>query len=213
MSPLTTGLLMVIGVALIAWLLRRMSGGAGIDRQLLSGSAPAPPLPEEAAPEPAGPEEEEEDEEESTEVAAITSDGLTFVPFDDGVELLIPGPPEQMEEHLARRAQGGRAAGMLVSGDLIGARVVRGAPGVDPWRLEALGRDQDYLAWAFETEEAARVALDMLARAVVKPPLDADGEPAPPGPAAYEEARHVHEVTLQELAMMPEGEEPEEPGS
>ena len=100
---------------------------------------------------------------------------------------------------------------MLSCGDLGAARVVRGAPGVDPWRLEALGRDREYLSWSFETEESARTALDLLERIVVRAPADADGESLAGGAAEFEEARRVHEQTEQELAMMPDAEEPEEP--
>ena len=135
-----------------------------------------------------------------------------FIPFEKGVELLIPATPEQLVEELATQAVSrGRVAGMLSTGDLTAARIVRGAPGVDPWRLEALGRDRDYLSWSFETEEAARTALDLLERVVVRAPAGADGEPLAAGAAEFEEARRVHEQTEQELAMMPDAEEPEEP--
>ena len=36
---------------------------------------------------------------------------------------------------------------MMKPGDLIAARVRRGAPDLDPWRLETLGRDRDLTAW------------------------------------------------------------------
>jgi hypothetical protein len=211
MNPLTTGLLVVVGVALAAWLLRRFSGDAGIDRELLSGRASEPGHEPAPASEPE-PDPEDGEAGGSDEVAAITSDGWMFLPFEKGVELLIPATPEQLAEELATQAVSrGRVAGMLSCGDLGAARVVRGAPGVDPWRLEALGRDREYLSWSFETEEAARTALELLERVVVRPPLDADGEPLAAGAAEFEEARRVHEQTEQELAMMPDAEEPEEP--
>ena len=202
---------MVVGVALVSWLMRRFSGDEGIDREALSGRAGGPgPAP----PSDPGPEAEAGDEEAegADAVAAITSDGWMFIPFEQGVQMLVPASPEQMAEELAKQAVArGRVAGMLSCGDLGAARVVRGAPGVDPWRLEALGRDREYLSWAFETEESARVALDLLERIVVRAPLDAEGEPLAAGPAEFAEARRVHEQTEQELAMMPDEEEPEEP--
>jgi hypothetical protein len=215
MNPLTTGLLVVVGVALAAWLLRRFSGNEGIDRDALDGREVPPGregAPEsDAAPDPAY-EDADEDAEPSDEIAAITSDGWTFLPFEKGVELLVPANPEQLAEELATRGVArGRVAGMISCGDLGAARVVRGAPGVDPWRLEALGRDREYLSWSFETEEAARTALDLLERIVVRAPAGADGEPRLATPAEFEEARRVHEQTEQELAMMPDAEEPEEP--
>ena len=209
MNPLTTGLLVVGGVALFATLLRRFSGGGGVDRQMLSGQ---PSEPGHVAPPASAPDPEDMETDESDEVAAITSDGWMFLPFEKGVELLIPATPEQMAEELATQAVSrGRVAGMLSTGDLTAARIVRGAPGVDPWRLEALGRDREYLSWSFETDEAARTALDLLERVVVRAPANADGEPRAAGAAEFEEARRVHEQTEQELAMMPDAEEPEEP--
>lgn len=201
MSPLTTILLVAVGIGAFAALLRRMSGSGPVDRERLSGAAPTPPPhPEE---EPAA-EPEDEDGSAPDEIAALSSEGLLFVPFENGVELLVAGSRDEMERQLAYT----KLAGMLSRGDLIAARVVRGAPAVDPWRLEALGRDRDYMSWSFETEEAARLALNLLERSVVKAPLDAEGEPAPPGPADFEAARHEKETTLQELATMPETEEP-----
>jgi hypothetical protein len=211
MNPLTTGLLVVVGVALAAWLLRRFSGDDGIDREALSGHAGEP---ERAGAPAAPPEDEFEDEEAdgSDQIAAITSDGLMFIPFEQGVQLLIPASREELAgEFAAQAVSRGRVAGMLSCGDLGAARVVRGAPGVDPWRLEALGRDREYLAWSFETEEAARAALDLLERIVVRAPMGADGEPLAAGAAEYAQARQIHEETEQELAMMPDAEEPEEP--
>jgi hypothetical protein len=211
MNPLTTGVLVVVGVALAAWLLRRFSGDEGIDREMLSGRASEPARVAPPAPEP-GEEFEDEDADGADEIAAITSDGLMFIPFEQGVQMLIPASREQLDEEFATQAVSrGRVAGMLSCGDLGAARVVRGAPGVDPWRLEALGRDREYLSWAFETEEAARAALDLLVRIVVRAPADADGEPLAAGAAEFAEARRVHEETERELAMMPDEDEPGEP--
>ena len=215
MNPLTTGLMVVVGVALAAWLLRTFSGDKGIDREMLSGRAGgAAGEPERVAPPEPGPEDEVDDEETDgpEAVAAITSDGWMFIPFEQGVQLLIPASPEQLAEELATQAVArGRVAGMLSCGDLGAARIVRGAPGVDPWRLEALGRDREYLSWSFETQESARIALDLLERIVVRAPVGGDGEPVPAGAEEFAEARRVHEQTEQELAMMPDEEEPGEP--
>ena len=209
MNPLTTAVVVVVGVALLAWLLRRTPGSEGIDRDALSGRAPEAEAaePPESVAELAG---DDEPEDEPKPIAALTSDGLLFMPFEDGVELLLVAAPDEMEQQLAHRAQSGRVAGMLSSGDLLGARIVRGAVGVDPWRLEALGRDREYLSWSFETEEAARLSLEMLGRVVIKAPLGPDGDPSPPTSGDYEEARRIKEDTARELAMMPEAEEPEE---
>ena len=215
MNPLTTGLVVVVGVALAAWLLRRFSGDEGIDREMLSGGGEGRAGgPGRAAPPSAEPGDEFEDDatDESGEIAAITSDGLMFIPFEQGVQMLIPASREELAEEFATQAVSrGRVAGMLSCGDLGAARIVRGAPGVDPWRLEALGRDREYLSWSFETQESARIALDLLERIVVRAPVDAGGEPLAAGAAEFAEARRVREQTDQELAMMPDVEEPEEP--
>ena len=211
MNPFTTGLLVVAGVALAAWLLRRFSGDGGMDREPLSGRAgePGRMVPPASAP---GDEFEDEDADGSDQIAAITSDGLMFIPFEQGVQMLIPASREQLAEEFATQAVSrGRVAGMFSCGDLGAARVVRGPPGVDPWRLEALGRDREYLAWSFETAESARTALDLLERIVVRAPTEADSEPLAAGAAEFAEARKIHEQTEQELAMMPDEEEPEEP--
>jgi hypothetical protein len=211
MNPLTTGLLVVVGVALVSWLLRRFSGDEVIDRKMLDGQESGP---EHAGAPAAAPEAEVEDEDAdgSDQIAAITSDGLMFIPFEQGVQLLVPASREELAQELVTQAVSrGRVAGMLSCGDLGAARVVRGAPGVDPWRLEALGRDREYLAWSFETEEAARAALDLLERIVVRAPMGADGEPLAASTAEFAQARQVREETEQELAMMPDVEEPEEP--
>ena len=214
MNPFTTGLLVVASVALAAWLLRRFSGDDGIDRELLSGQVggragePGRALPPAST---SADEFEDVDADGSGEIAAITSDGLMFIPFEQGVQLLIPASRDELAEEYATQAVSrDRVAGMFSCGDLGAARVVRGAPGVDPWRLEALGRDREYLAWGFETEEAARAALDLLERVVVRAPTDADGDPLAAGAAEFAEARKIHEETEQELAMMPDEEEPEE---
>jgi hypothetical protein len=214
MNPLLTGMIVVVGVALAAWLLRRFSGDPGIDREATSGR---PAVAGGVAPPASGPGDGSEDEDadetgEPDEIAAITSDGLMFIPFEQGVQLLLPASREVLAEELATQAVSrGRVAGMLSCGDLGAARVVRGAPGVDPWRLEALGRDREYLSWSFETQEAARTALDLLERVVVRAPADAGGEPLVAGAEEFEEARRLREQTERELAMMPDEEEPGEP--
>ena len=211
MKPHELGLAVVAGVALLAWFLRSASGEdqegdplTGAERERGGGS-----------PWPAEEDLSDAELDEAPQLTVITSDGWSLVPREHGVQCLPPADPEELEAQVAhaRRAEGGGLPGVALStGDLLAARVVRGAPDHDPWRLEALGRDREYRSWAFETEEAAHAALEMFERRVVRPPLDESGEPAPPGPADFAEARRVFDETVQELAMMPESEEDEGPG-
>jgi len=161
-------------------------------------------------------------------VVAITSDGWAFVPDGGEVQLIPPATHEEDVPIRSADAtgdygpqtdpdiqiMGGRGGPVsprthrpvgswkvgehIDHGDLVGVRVKRGAPDLDPWRLEALGRDGDYRAWFFETEEAARAAMVLLER-VVRPPRDEDGEPHPPGPDDFEAARRRDEETEQAL--------------
>jgi hypothetical protein len=125
----------------------------------------------------------------------------------DRVRLIPPLTPREMEQ-IVPRAQ----ADQLVRGDLIAGRVKRGAPDHDPWRLEALGRDGEYRAWRFETEDAARAALALVSRSIVVAPRDEDGAEVAMGDADFVEARQREEEIERELASMPDVEErPDEP--
>lgn len=216
MSPAVTTLLMVIAVAVIALVMRSFSR----DR------TPAAPRPADSVEallaEVSGGDSGEESGEDSDTpegVVAITSDGWAFVPDGGEVQLI---PPASHDEDLALRpadaafdvdrlgSQGGpfprtqrpvsswKVGEHIDHGDLAGVRVKRGAPDFDPWRLEAIGRDGDYRAWFFETEEAARAALELLER-VVRPPRDEYGEADPPGPEDFDAARRLDEETEQAL--------------
>jgi len=171
---------------------------------------------------------EDESEAGMVEAAAITSDGYAFVPRGSGVELVPPGEDddllhEQAERHgsdalkqalanapvnphTGKRLVFWKPGETLASGDLIAARVVRGAPGVDPWRLEALGRDYDYRPFAFETQEAARTALELVQERIVRAPRDEHGDDIPVGAEDFAVARRAFEETEQALAMEPDEE-------
>jgi len=213
MKPHELGVVVVAGVALLAWFLRAASGD---DKDK---AAAGPSLEGEPGSEPPWPAEEDLTEEEiaeTSQLTVITSEGSAFVPRDHGVQLLPPASPDEMamQAAQARRAEGGGLPGIAIApGDLLAVRVVRGAPDVDPWRLEGLGRDREYQTWAFETEDAARAAREMLERLVVRPPRDEYGEPAPLTDADFVEAKRVVDETIEELANMPEAEDdgPESP--
>jgi hypothetical protein len=197
-----TAIVAVIAVATLGLLLRRATGTAP---GTTSPGTPPPPPPVEP--------DETTDDEDSPGIVAVTSDGWSFVPVGDRdkVQLIPPRVPDEMAQVTGRQG-----IERLSRGDLIAARVTRGAPDHDPWRLEALGRDHEYRAWRFETEEAARAAHALVAERVVRPPRDPDGEPVPVGDADFAAARRREEEIEAELAMMPEpgegpGESPGEP--
>jgi len=187
-------IVLVVLVAALGGLLRRMSSPA----QTGAPSSPAAPAPQ-PPPEDEGAEAEEPGEEDAT--IAITSDGWAFVPLPDRdrVRLVPPRQPPGPDATAGRQTPD-----QLVRGDLIAARVRRGAPDHDPWRLEGLGRDHEYRAWRFETEEAARAALLLVERGVVRAPREQDGATVTISDADFDDARRAEEEIEAELATMPD---------
>ena len=95
----------------------------------------------------------------------------------------------------------------LRPGDFTGGRVVRGDPARDPWRLELLAREGEFVWYGFEVEEAARIALDLLERrSVMRLARDDEGRPFAPSTEQFEEARRRHDETERLLALGEEGE-------
>ena len=186
-----TVIIAVAAVAVLGLLLRRSSVSS-------PAGAAAPSRPPDL-PDP----DDDDDDDETSETAAITSDGWSFVPVGDRDKVKLVPPRVVDPDHVPGRA----TQEQLGRGDLIAARVKRGAPDHDPWRLEGLGRDHEYRAWRFETEEAARAALDLVARRVVRLPKDEGGEPIAIGDADLSEARRREEELENELANMSDVEE------
>lgn len=164
----------------------------------------------------------------AAEVVAITSDGWAFVPDGEEVQLIPPGDPDDVvpvrsmfetgnqpqtdPDIQVMTGRGGpinprthkpvsswKPGDHLDRGDYVGVRVKRGAPDFDPWRLEALGRDGEYRAWFFETEDAARAAHDLLERRIVVPRRDPHGDPVPARDEEFDEARRLDEETERAL--------------
>jgi hypothetical protein len=236
MSPaeVTIGLVLAAGAAA---LLLRVFSSEGRDERV----APRPeavPSREAAA----EPDLADLEADEAGEAVAITSEGWAFLPDGEAVHLVPPGEPEDVwpvrattvtdtaptadpevqvmsgrgapvNPRTGHRMPGWRPGEHLAPGDLAAARVTRGAPDYDPWRLEALGRDREYRSWSFETEDAARAALDLLEGRIVRPPLDEDGEPRRAAAEDYAAARREQEEIERALAMEPDEPEPGEPGS
>jgi hypothetical protein len=211
----------IAGVLAIALFMRR---GAGDERVELPGAGEGR---EEGGRAPEDEEEAEDDRDDTPLV--VESDGHVWLPSLSGLRRLYLGGEEadpmltaagyvSRDEFERRRTHArvrGDATGLTGEpfhpGDFSAARVVRGAAGLDPWRLEALGPDGEYMTFGFDSEEAARTALGLLEqRGVVRRPLDDDGQPIPPSPGDFEEARRRAEQTERELELDDErhGEEP-----
>lgn len=226
---MNSGLLVVLAVALIgavAFFMKRMSGDESIP-------SPGSGRPREGAGDAddgleAG-EEDDGDHDLPAEALAITSDGLAFLPRTHGVKVLPAAdarevyaalhggrrPSVRREEHASYTdtEDAPMPRGMsyeLSAGDLVAARIVRGAPDVDPWRLEGLGRDHEMLVWSFETQEAAHTAHELLVQRVVRPRKDELGEPIPVGAEDWIAAERNLLETAEALAM-DDDEEPGEP--
>ena len=199
--------LAVVAVAMIAMFMRRGSKDSGAT----GGGAPPGPLAD------APTEPEDDDNDEAAEVVAVTSDGWAFMPDGDEVQLVPPpdapgggeetdpteslNPTAMLPHARHRHLPIAKPGEHLDAGDFIGARVVRGSPGSDPWRLEALGQDGEYRSWAFETPEAAEAALRLIKTSIVRPPLDDEGTPRPPGADQYAAAAALTEEGIADLAM------------
>ncbi len=145
------------------------------------------------------------------EVAAVTSDNYALVPHRHAVRLI---PPDESGESWKpgrtasdRRGEQGLAMSWH-AGDLTGGRVVRGAADEGPWRFEALGRDGEYLAFSFETEDGAHAAQAVFeSRNIFSFRENEEGERIPPGPEQFEEARRVYLETEASLELPDEPEE------
>jgi hypothetical protein len=224
--------LLVIGaviVAVVAFLLRQAGGGnvdaadAGKDAVSGDDDGLGAARAEASVSDGHGGDDEDDDEDAAPGFIAVSSDDLAFVPRRHAV-LVTPAHEVRKElERQRRRAAGEtelpppafpenphgeqRANILLQQGDLIATRVLRGAPDIDPWRLETLGRDRDLSEWAFETEEAARAAQEMLERVVVRPTFDDDGELLHVGDEDFWVAEQERMRTLAEFETPDEPEE------
>lgn len=146
------------------------------------------------------------------EVAAVTSDNFALVPDRHAVRLI---PPDESGESwktgsAATNARGAQAIAMSWhAGDLTGGRVVRGAADEGPWRFEALGRDGEYTAFIFETEDGAHAAQAVFeSRGIISLQENEDGERRQPQPDQFEAARRVFLETEAALELGDDEEEP-----
>ena len=188
---------MIAAVAVLALVLRARSG---VETVQLPRENPSP-----AGDDDAPPPGDDDSEWDDGEAVAITVDGLAFIGAPHGVHLApmperdpLHAPPERMQ-----------AAEFLRPGDFSAARIVKGSS-EDPWRLELMGREGEYVQYGFATNEAAAFALQLLeARDVMRYVLDEDDRPLKPSAEQFAEARRRYDETERELSML--GDEPVEP--
>ena len=205
-SSLIGGLVAVAAVVVVALAMRAMGGG-----EKAIGSAPTlppPPEPErepEPEPEPLQDFDDQPGRRNDRLVVAVTSDGRAIVP-DHHVVRVLAAPESGEEWKVGARL---RAALETVAigagwspGDLRGARVVRGDFDEGPWVLETLGRDGEYITFAFETADAANAAKELFEHlGVVELGEDEDGRPMPPSAEQFAEARRIYLETAAQLEL------------
>ena len=179
-------LIAVAAVALFALWLRR--GGDGV--------ATTPSLPPPSPSIDPDFDADDDDDLETDDAAAVTVDGLAFIGEEHGVSLVpTPDPHAPLPGKIV-------PVEFLRPGDFSAARVARGAPSVDPWRLELLGPEGEYVSFGFEIEDAARAALELLeTRAVMTYVTDDDGRPLMPSAEQFDEAKRRADETERLLAL------------
>lgn len=212
MTPgLQGGLIAVGAVVVVALLLRNF----GASRGDVASVPVAPPPPEPPEPLTDSPErtpdelmDSDDDGVDDRLVVAVAADGSAFVPDRHVVRIL---PPEEEGEEWkvgagikSARLRADRALSMTWhAGEMRGVRVARGGADEPPWRLEAMGRDGDYISFEFETSEAAEAAKGLFEhQGIVELGEDEDGHPAPPSAEQFDEARRISRETEAELGLM-----------
>ncbi len=214
-----TGGLIAVGVVVLIGVLMRLanrpdhstSPSAAKDRNS-EGTAPRDERDSDLTPEDEAMLDELSAGFNDDEVAAVTSDNFALVPDRHAVRLIPPSDAGESWKpgRSASDARGERALAMSWhSGDLTGGRVVRGAADEGPWRFEALGRDGEYTAFIFETEEGAHAAQAVFeSRGIITLRENDEGERMPPQADQFEEARRIFLETEAELELGDDEEEP-----
>lgn len=159
-------------------------------------------------------DERDGDDGEVDQIVAVTSDGEALVPHLRAVRLM-PAEDEGEEWKVGAGIRSASRRGELALGrslhvaDFTGARVTQGGDeGEGPWRLEALGRDGEYITFSFETRDGAEAAKQLFERMdIVQLGEDEDGRPMPPSAEQFAEARRINLQTAAELGL-PDDEDP-----
>lgn len=207
MDSTVTGAIAIGAVVLIALAARSAAGrrdeSISVEDALSEGASPAADPEADTRTDPE--DQLDEGDDINVEVAAVTSDGCALLPDKHAVRLVPPHDEGEAWKagESARNRRGEQA--LLMSwhaGDFTGARVVRGEADEGPWRFEALGRDGEYTAFAFETREGADAALALFeSRGVIRLGHDEEGRAVPPSSEQFEEARRVFLETEAALEL------------
>lgn len=168
-------------------------------------------------------DDDDDDDEEGHAALAnarlpVTSEGIALLPDGEDVRMIPMLESEQVPDWVRKaiddsaipysmynhyygyRPTGAKPGYALSSGDFTAARVRRGDGG--SWLVETLGRDGDFGFFPFETEAGARAALELLEhQRIIQHTLDEYGEPIPPTPEDFEEARRRYDETERDLAL------------
>ena len=238
MSPTVVALIAIVLVAGLAMLLRRAGGNADPPAD---GDAPRHDLDAGRTSLEAGeggvmvaddPDDDDlVDEPDTPSHVLVSSEGIALAPQTHSIRL-IPllregDPPDWLQKGIvdgsvpytvinefygfASHSDRGPASGTVLSaGDFTAARVRRDATG--HWSVETLGRDGDFGFMPFGTEDRARDALAMFESVgIIRHVLDEHGDPVPPSPEDFEEARRRYAETERELALAADEDDPAPP--
>ena len=226
-NSMTIALIAVGVVAALALLMRRGAKDDVVHRppgsgDVLAGDEVAEARSTAVALEDLDDDEDEDDEEGHAALAharlPVTSEGIALLPDGEDVRMIPMLEGEQVPDWVRQaiddsaipyslynhyygyRPSGTKPGYALSSGDFTAARVRRGEGGT--WLVETLGRDGDFGFFPFETEAGARAAFDLLEQQrIVQHTLDEYGEPIPPTPEDFEEARRRYDETERDLAL------------
>ena len=237
-NSMTIALIAVGAVAALALLMRRGAKDDVVHRppgsdDVLAGDEVAEARSTAVALE--EPDDEEEDDEEGDAALAdarlpVTSEGIALLPDGEDVRMIPMLESEQVPDWVRQAiddsaipysianhyygyrpgASASKPGYALSSGDFTAARVRRGEGG--NWLVETLGRDGDFGFFPFETEGGARAAYELLDhQRIIQRALDEYGEPIPPTPEDFEEARRRYDETERDLSLGTDDELPPPP--
>jgi hypothetical protein len=215
---LTGGLVAVAVVVLVAMLARRGQSG---DTSSDGSSSPEPGRDatpggseDDRDPDARDDEGDEGEDQDDPHVAAVTSQGEALVPIRHMV-CLVPPEDEGEEWKVGAGLRAANRRGELAlsmswqAGEFTGVRVTQGGGEYEgPWRLEALGREGEYITFSFETRDGAEAAKQLFERVgIVQLGEDEDGRPMPPSAEQFAEARRIYLETEAALEL-PDDETP-----